>query len=96
MLTGLTQTLSTGQSQINNRQGNYQGYNRYSNPQSKPSHNSHKPATKPYNSYKGNPHRQTIQTNAIDECNYHEIESDHCDDEGTGHNLETPDTESKN
>ena len=46
--------------------------------------------------YKGNPHRQTAHTNAIDDCTPSDFESDHCEDEGNGHQSETSDTESKN
>ena len=35
-------------------------------------------------------------TNAVDDCNPSDVESDHCEDEGNGHHLEISNTESKN
>ena len=96
-ITNLTKTLSNGQSsQGYNRQGNYQGNTRHSKFQSKSCNNNPRHANRQYNNYKGNPHGQTVHTNAIDDCTPSDVESNHCKDEGNGHHSETSDTESKN
>ena len=94
-LASFTKTVSNN-GQTYNRQGNYQSNNRHANFQSKSSNNYPRHANKQYNSYKGNPLKQSVQTNAIDDCNPSDNESDHCQDEGMGPHSDNSDTESKN
>ena len=94
-LASFTKTVSNN-GQNYNRQGNSQPNNRHANFQSKSSNNYPRPANKQYNSYKGNILKQSVQANAIDDCNPSDNESDHCEDEGMGPHSENSDTESKN
>ena len=90
---------SHNRSYQDNRQGNYRQSNntdnRSSSYQSKAPNNRQRLFNR-HNDNKGEPHRQTAGTNAIEDYNLSDVDLDNYGDEGTGYCSDTSDTGSKN